>query len=446
MTEMSLKDGLTAMDVASYLRRHPEFLKDFPDLALTLHVPREQGATTSLASYQLEVLRDKNRDLGRRLHELVEIAGENEQLMVRVHSLTVGLMRERTLGDTLKRIAAGLTEDFHTDLVRLVLFRAGDDLPEAEWLIAQPGGAGALPAFGEFIAAQRAAVRPPAARKARRAVRRTRGRRTLCRARADRRRRHAGHRQSRCEPLPSRHGHGVSQADRRSGGHRDRALSAGRLIMATDTLAAAVERYLDHLRVERRYARGTIVNYARALEGLVAYARKLSIGNWKELKPDQLRGWLARLHRGGLQPGTLHHMLSACRSFFNFLARDGAVAANPAAGVRSPKLRRKLPEVLDVDEVAALLDFPPDDPEAVRDRALFELLYSSGLRVSELTGVRWRDLDLGEGLVRVTGKGSKTRIVPVGGKALEALAALRGAGTAPLADEGCSCTAGSASR
>jgi len=195
--------------------------------------------------------------------------------------------------------------------------------------------------------------------------------------------------------------------------------------MAEDALSAPIERYLDYLRVERRYAAGTIVNYARALAGLLAYARRLSIVHWREFKPDQMRGWLAQLHRGGLQPGTLHHMLSACRSFFNFLARDGSVRANPAAGVHSPKLRRKLPEVLDVDEVAALLEFPPDDPEAVRDRALFELLYSSGLRVSELTGVRWRDLDLGEGLVRVTGKGSKTRIVPVGGKALAALAVLR---------------------
>jgi integrase/recombinase XerC len=195
--------------------------------------------------------------------------------------------------------------------------------------------------------------------------------------------------------------------------------------MPADTLATQIESYLDYLRVERRYAAGTIVNYARALAGLLAYAQKLSIGQWRELKPDQLRGWLAQLHRGGLQPGTLHHMLSACRSFFNFLARDGGVAANPAAGVHSPKLRRKLPEVLDVDEVAALLEFPPDDPEAVRDRALFELLYSSGLRVSELTGVRWRDLDMSEGLIRVTGKGSKTRIVPVGAKALAALAVLR---------------------
>ena len=151
MTEMTLKDGLNAMEVASYLRRHPEFLKDFPDIALTLNVPREQGASTSLASYQLEVLRDKNRDMSRRLHELIEIAAENEQLMVRVHSLTVGLMRERTLADSVRRVAAGLTEDFHTDLVRLVLFRADADLPATDWLIVQRDGIRAMPAFTEFM-------------------------------------------------------------------------------------------------------------------------------------------------------------------------------------------------------------------------------------------------------------------------------------------------------
>ncbi|MDR3387402.1 MAG: DUF484 family protein [Rudaea sp.] len=152
MSEMSVKDGLTAMEVASYLRRHPEFLAEFPDIALTLAMPREQGATTSLASYQLEVLRDKNRELNRRLHELIEIAAENEQLMVRVHSLTVALMREHTLGGSVRRVVAGLTEDFHTDLVRLVLFRnASAELPSADWLILAAGGARELPAFAEFI-------------------------------------------------------------------------------------------------------------------------------------------------------------------------------------------------------------------------------------------------------------------------------------------------------
>jgi uncharacterized protein len=152
MAEMNIKDGLTAMEVASYLRRNPEFLGEFPDIALTMQVPREQGSTTSLASYQLEVLRDKNRELNRRLHDLIEIAHENEQLVVRVHTLTVALMREQTLSDSVRRVVAGLTEDFHTDLVRLVLFRgASADLPTTDWLILVPGGANELPAFAEFI-------------------------------------------------------------------------------------------------------------------------------------------------------------------------------------------------------------------------------------------------------------------------------------------------------
>ena len=151
MTEMSIKEGLNAMDVSTYLRRHPEFLSEFPDLALALRLPRDQGQAASLASYQLEVLRDKNRDLNRRLHELVDIAHENEQLMVRVHTLTLSLMRATSLADSVARVVASLTEDFHTDLVRLVLFRTDAGLPAAEWVIVEPGGAGNLPAFSEFL-------------------------------------------------------------------------------------------------------------------------------------------------------------------------------------------------------------------------------------------------------------------------------------------------------
>ena len=151
MSELSVKDGLNAMDVASYLRRHPEFLNEFPDIAMALVLPREQGSAASLASYQLDVLRDKNRELARRLHELIEIAHENETLMVRVHTLTLALMRARSLPETASSVVAALTEDFHTDLVRLVLFRADPDLPAAEWLIAEPAGAGAFPAFTEFF-------------------------------------------------------------------------------------------------------------------------------------------------------------------------------------------------------------------------------------------------------------------------------------------------------
>ena len=151
MSELSVKDGLAAMEVASYLRRHPEFLAEFPDIALALRLPREHGDAASLASYQLEVLREKNRDLNRRLHELIEIAHDNEQLTVRVHMLTLSLMRATTPAETVSHVAASLTEDFHSEHVRLVLFRAGRDLPSVEWLITEPGGAAAMPAFAEFF-------------------------------------------------------------------------------------------------------------------------------------------------------------------------------------------------------------------------------------------------------------------------------------------------------
>jgi uncharacterized protein YigA (DUF484 family) len=152
MSDIAVKDGPNPTEVASFLRRHPEFLSEYPDIALTLMVPRDQGATTSLASYQLDALRDKNRELSQRLRELVEIAQDNEQLMVRVHSLTLGLMREHKLGDCVRRVIAALHEDFHSNLVRLVLFREPSaDLPPADWLLYAPGGAATLPAFTEFL-------------------------------------------------------------------------------------------------------------------------------------------------------------------------------------------------------------------------------------------------------------------------------------------------------
>ena len=152
MSDMSVKEGLTAMEIASYLRRHPGFLSEFPDIALTLLVPREQGSTTSLASYQLEVLRDKNHELSQRLHELIATATDNEQLVVRVHSLTVALMREKSLSDTVRRVVAGLTEDFHTELVRLALFRAPSEaLPAADWLIVAPRDDTRWAPFEEFL-------------------------------------------------------------------------------------------------------------------------------------------------------------------------------------------------------------------------------------------------------------------------------------------------------
>lgn len=151
MNEMSVSEGLTAMEVASHLRKHPDFLAAFPDLALELVLPREQGPAASLASYQLEVLREKNRELARRLQELIDIAHVNEQLMVQVHMLTLALMRAPTLAATARTVAASLVEDFHTDLVRLVLFRRDAELPAADWLLVEPAGAPAMPVFAEFL-------------------------------------------------------------------------------------------------------------------------------------------------------------------------------------------------------------------------------------------------------------------------------------------------------
>ncbi|MGH8145379.1 MAG: tyrosine recombinase XerC [Rhodanobacteraceae bacterium] len=190
-------------------------------------------------------------------------------------------------------------------------------------------------------------------------------------------------------------------------------------------LADDVARFLEYLKIERHYSAGTLRNYAHALETLNRFADSLLLAHWDELRGEQLQTLIANEHRRGLEPPSLRAMLSAFRSFFRFLAREGKIQNNPAAGVRSPKVRRKLPEVLDVDEAAALVEVDANDPLALRDRALLELLYSSGVRVSELCGIRWRDLDTEQGLLRVTGKGNKTRIVPVGRLALAALAALR---------------------
>lgn len=152
MAQTSLKDTLQAGDVAKYLGQHPQFLKEFPDLAMQLSMPREQGSAASLASYQLDVLRQKNQELRNRQAELIEIAAANEQLMVQVHALTMSLLRASTLAETARCITAGLTEDFHTDLVCLLLFRSPAALPEAEWLLLQADGAAGLPAFAEFLA------------------------------------------------------------------------------------------------------------------------------------------------------------------------------------------------------------------------------------------------------------------------------------------------------
>lgn len=150
MTATLLDDATQARVVAAYLKRHPEFLSEYPELAAKLTMPREQGPVSSLAVYQLQSLRDKNAELERRLAELIEIAAENEKLMERVHALTVALLRANTMEVTARSVVAKLSADFHTEQVRLVLFGNEPLLPRAEWL-QQIAGPEAMPEFAEFL-------------------------------------------------------------------------------------------------------------------------------------------------------------------------------------------------------------------------------------------------------------------------------------------------------
>ena len=149
-----------------------------------------------------------------------------------------------------------------------------------------------------------------------------------------------------------------------------------------------------------------------------------------------MRVFAARAHAGGLGPRSVQRRLSATRGFFGYLVREGAAASNPAMDIRAPKAARRLPGTLDVDQIAQLLEAPRGDALALRDRAIMELFYSSGLRLAELVGLAITDVDLADRTVRVLGKGSKTRIVPVGRKACDALRVwLRERGALAVIDE-----------
>ncbi|WDS35726.1 tyrosine recombinase XerC [Pseudoxanthomonas sp.] len=184
---------------------------------------------------------------------------------------------------------------------------------------------------------------------------------------------------------------------------------------------STVEAFLSHLQVERQMSAHTLDAYRRDLTALQHWADAQQLPALAELQIDQLRGFIASGHRQGLAPKSLQRRLSACRSFYNWLLKHGRISASPVAGLRAPKAPRKLPQVLDADEAVQLVEVPTDAPLGLRDRALLELFYSSGLRLSELCGLRWGDLDLADGVVTVLGKGRKQRLVPVGSHAKKAL-------------------------
>jgi integrase/recombinase XerC len=206
---------------------------------------------------------------------------------------------------------------------------------------------------------------------------------------------------------------------------------------------APIGRYLAHLSTERRLSPHTDSNYRRDLLAFADWCDGQQLPDWTTIDAQHVRVHAARCHRDGLAPRSIQRRLSAMRGYFNFLIREGVLPQNPAADVRAPKAPKRLPKALDVDRMGRLLQKPgatpardprgeagdaptaADEPATldVRDLAIMELFYSSGLRLAELVGLQLGDLDLKDRTVRVLGKGSKTRIVPVGRQALSALQA-----------------------
>jgi integrase/recombinase XerC len=181
---------------------------------------------------------------------------------------------------------------------------------------------------------------------------------------------------------------------------------------------ALVAAYLDHLAHERRLAANTLESYGRDLAVLLERAADTPL---ERLQVHDIRRFAAHLHGKGLDARSIARMLSAWRGFYRYLARDHGFGDNPCLGIRAPKAAKRLPKALSPDETHRLLDIDADTVLTIRDKAIYELFYSSGLRLSELTALAPSDVDHVEGTVRVTGKGSKTRIVPVGAYALKAL-------------------------
>jgi len=183
------------------------------------------------------------------------------------------------------------------------------------------------------------------------------------------------------------------------------------------------EQFLAYLRDERGLSARTVAAYRRDLERFSDALSQQDKAAPGQVTEHDIRRFIAHVHRQGLGARSIQRLLSAVRSFYRWLMREGLVSGNPAAQVRAPKAARKLPGTLDADSVARLLDISEESPLALRDKAIMELFYSSGLRLSELADLRWDQVDAASGLVTVTGKGNKTRVVPLGSYAAAALAA-----------------------
>ena len=182
-----------------------------------------------------------------------------------------------------------------------------------------------------------------------------------------------------------------------------------------------VKNFFVYLKNERGLSARTLTAYQRDLELFMQFLEAEEIDRPEQITQHHIRAFIAQRHRQGLGGKSLQRLLSAIRSLFRWMLREGLAEHNPAISVRAPKSPRHLPATMDADSIGQLLDISCDTPLAIRDKAIMELFYSSGLRLSELATLRWEQLDLASGMVTVTGKGNRTRMVPVGRMATEAL-------------------------
>jgi len=183
----------------------------------------------------------------------------------------------------------------------------------------------------------------------------------------------------------------------------------------------ALASFLRELDTQRRLSPHTVAAYRRDLAAFLDFCGREGVDSWAQLDSYHVRRFAAECHRRGSSPRSIARRLSAARTFFGYLLRAGLVTSNPAVHVQAPKASRRLPATLDADQMASLLKPGADDPLALRDAALLELFYSSGLRLAELVRLDVDDVDLRDRTVRVVGKGAKTRIVPVGRVAVASL-------------------------
>ena len=180
--------------------------------------------------------------------------------------------------------------------------------------------------------------------------------------------------------------------------------------------------FLAQLTIEKRASQYTVKSYKRDLNCLSTYCESKSISLWTDLKQTDIRSYIASRHRQGLSSTSLQRELSAIRSFFNFLLKNQLTDNNPGQYIKAPKKTRKLPKTLDVDQIKSLLEAGTNSTIEIRDLAMFELFYSSGIRLSELAQLNLTDIDLTDKTLMVrSGKGGKSRMLPIGSKAVAAI-------------------------